>query len=110
MAAVYGRYGRGARVSGARPLTILGLDLKGPLLRALSRPLLRKLTRPVVAASATGLSRLLDRLLRIRPHGPWDRVFELLDRASLLEGHLSPDPIRGRARAMATRHHGPDVA
>jgi glycosyltransferase involved in cell wall biosynthesis len=92
MAGVYQRHGPEARISAARPLALLGRDVKGTVIRILSRPLMRRIARPALAVATRGLVIVLGGLLRVAPQGDWDRPFEILDRLSLLEGYVTPRP------------------
>jgi glycosyltransferase involved in cell wall biosynthesis len=89
LAGIHRKHGSAMRISGARPLTIAGVDVKAWLLATLTQPMLRPLSSALLIASNAGLMVLLAGLLAVPPLRPWARrPFVLFDRMSLLLGRV----------------------
>lgn len=89
LAALHRRHGMAARISGARPLTVMGRDVKQPVLDALAHPALRPVGLAGIAAGNVCMVALLAGLLRVPAWRRWAlRPFQLLDRLSILEGRM----------------------
>jgi glycosyltransferase involved in cell wall biosynthesis len=87
LAAIRRKHGADLRISGARPFRLVRVDFKAGLLAAAVSPALRPLFRVVLAAATAGLVAVVGTLLRAPQGERWARrAFQLLDRASLLEG------------------------
>jgi glycosyltransferase involved in cell wall biosynthesis len=89
LAAVYRKHGRAARISGARPLRILGIDAKERLVAVVTHPVLRPVARAALVGGASFAMALAGLSLRLRGLDRWTpRAFRLLDRATLLLGRI----------------------
>lgn len=89
VAAIHRKHGRRVRISGARSLTLRGLDVKDSVLSTVTHPLVRPLARAGLATATAGLMALVGALLRIpRAEPSARRAFQALDRTSLLLGRV----------------------
>ncbi len=89
VAAVYHKYGPHVQISGARPLRLLGIDIKAPMLALLTHAAVRPVAVAGVAAGTLFVAGLLAAVLRTPlPPSRAFHLFWILDRASLLLGRL----------------------
>ena len=89
VAALYRKHGAEARISGARPLTLMGVDCKQRVLAALSHRAVRPVGLLGLGAGNALLVATLAGLLRAPGLRPWARrAFQLFDRLSLLQGRV----------------------
>jgi glycosyltransferase involved in cell wall biosynthesis len=89
VAAIYRKHGRDTRISGARPLTLTGINVKDSVVSAAAHPVLRPLSRAGLATVAACLIPVVGALLRAPRAESWARrAFQVLDRTSLLLGRV----------------------
>ena len=89
VAAIQRKHGAHTRISGARPLTVRGVDVKDTVLRAVAHPVVRPIARAGLATVTAGLMVLVGALLRIPGAQAGARcAFQALDRTSLLLGRV----------------------
>lgn len=83
------KHGDAAKISGTRPLTLLGLDVKRMVLGTLTHPAARPLSRPALAAVNVVVMTAVGTCLAIRGLRRWSRpCFTVFDRTSLLLGRI----------------------
>ena len=93
VAAIYEKHGATIHISGARPLTVAGADIKPRVLATLTHPGLRPLSQALLVAGNAGLLALLAPLLAVPALRRWARrPFLLFDRMSLLLGRVLGSP------------------
>jgi glycosyltransferase involved in cell wall biosynthesis len=94
VAGIEARHGADSPITGARPLRVLGRDVKRALLDVATRPGVRPAATASVAVANAALLAALAGLVRVPALRPLARrAFRLFDRASLLQGRLlGPHP------------------
>ncbi len=89
VAVIRRRHGARVRISGSRPLTVLGIDVKETILRTATRSSVRPVASAGLAAATVGLAGLVATLQQVPgASGIARRAFQALDRTSLLLGHV----------------------